>query len=30
MSDYLQRNPTAEEMRRTVVTDEFETGFAGG
>jgi hypothetical protein len=26
----LQSNPTAEEMRRTVVTDDFETGFAGG
>jgi hypothetical protein len=26
----LQRNPTAEEMRRTVVTDDFETGFADG
>ena len=26
----LQSNPTAEEMRRTVVTDDFKTGFAGG
>ena len=26
----LQSNPTAEELRRTVVTDDFETGFAGG
>jgi hypothetical protein len=26
----LQNNPTAEEMRRSVVTDDFETGFAGG
>jgi hypothetical protein len=26
----LQSNPTAEEMRRTVVTDDFETGFTGG
>jgi hypothetical protein len=26
----LQSNPTAEEMRRSVVTDDFETGFAGG
>src|SRR6266511_2550157 len=26
----LQSNPTAEEMRRAVVTDDFETGFAGG
>jgi hypothetical protein len=26
----LQSNPTADEMRRTVVTDDFETGFAAG
>jgi hypothetical protein len=26
----LQSNPTAEEMRRSVVTDDFETGFAAG
>jgi hypothetical protein len=26
----LQSNPTAEEMRCTVVTDDFETGFADG
>jgi hypothetical protein len=26
----LQSNPTADEMRRSVVTDDFETGFAGG
>jgi hypothetical protein len=26
----LQSSPTAEEMRRAVVTDDFETGFAGG
>jgi hypothetical protein len=26
----LQSNPTAEEMRRAVVTDDFETGFACG
>jgi hypothetical protein len=26
----LQSNPTAEGMRRSVVTDDFETGFAGG
>jgi hypothetical protein len=26
----LQSNPTAEEMQRTVVTDDFETGFADG
>jgi hypothetical protein len=26
----LQSNPTADDMRRTVVTDDFETGFAGG
>jgi hypothetical protein len=26
----LQSKPTAEEMRRSVVTDDFETGFAGG
>jgi hypothetical protein len=26
----LQSNPTAEEMRRSIVTDDFETGFAGG
>src|SRR5262249_4843763 len=26
----LQSNPTAEEMRRTVVTDDFETGFTDG
>lgn len=26
----LQSDPTAEEMRRTVVTDDFETGFVGG
>jgi hypothetical protein len=26
----LQSNPTAEEMRRSVVTDGFETGFAAG
>jgi hypothetical protein len=26
----LQSNPTAEEMRRTVVTNDFKTGFAGG
>jgi hypothetical protein len=26
----LQSNPTAEQMRRTVVTDDFETGFAAG
>jgi hypothetical protein len=26
----LQSSPTAEQMRRTVVTDDFETGFAGG
>jgi hypothetical protein len=26
----LQSSPTAEAMRRTVVTDDFETGFAGG
>jgi hypothetical protein len=26
----LHSNPTAEEMRRSVVTDDFETGFAGG
>src|SRR5262245_37780395 len=26
----LQGNPTAEEMRHSVVTDDFETGFAGG
>ena len=26
----LQSHPTAEEMRRTVVTDDFETGFADG
>ena len=25
----LQSNPTAEEMRRTVVTNDFQTGFAG-
>ena len=26
----LQSKPTAEEMRRSVVTDDFETGFACG
>jgi hypothetical protein len=26
----LQSNPTVEEMRRTVVTDDFQTGFADG
>jgi hypothetical protein len=26
----LQRDPTAEDMRRSAVTDDFETGFAGG
>jgi hypothetical protein len=26
----LQSNPTADEMRRTVVTDDFETGFVAG
>jgi hypothetical protein len=26
----LQSNPTAEEMRRSVVTDDFETGFTAG
>jgi hypothetical protein len=26
----LQSNPSAEEMRRSVVTDDFRTGFAGG
>jgi hypothetical protein len=26
----LQSSPTAEQMRRTLVTDDFETGFAGG
>ena len=26
----LQSNPTAEDMRRSVVTDDFETGFAAG
>jgi hypothetical protein len=26
----LHSNPTAEEMRRSVVTDDFRTGFAGG
>ena len=26
----LQSNPTPEEVRRSVVTDDFETGFAGG
>jgi hypothetical protein len=26
----LQSNPTAGDMRRSVVTDDFETGFAGG
>jgi hypothetical protein len=26
----LQGNPTAEEMRGSVVTDDFKTGFAGG
>src|SRR5262245_55711507 len=26
----LQSSPTAEEMRRTVVTEDFETGFADG
>jgi hypothetical protein len=26
----LQSDPTADEMRRTVVTDDFETGFVGG
>jgi hypothetical protein len=26
----LQSNPTAEEMRRAIVTDDFETGFADG
>jgi hypothetical protein len=26
----LQGDPTADEMRRTVVTDDFETGFVGG
>jgi hypothetical protein len=26
----LQSNPTADEMRRTVVTDDFETGFTDG
>lgn len=26
----LQSNPTAEEMRRRIVTDDFETGFVGG
>jgi hypothetical protein len=26
----LQSNPTAEEMRRTVVTNDFKTGFARG
>ena len=26
----LHSNPTAEEMRRTVVTDDFETGFTDG
>jgi hypothetical protein len=26
----LQSNPSAEEMRRSVVTDDFETGFAAG
>lgn len=26
----LQSDPTAEEMRRRVVTDDFETGFVGG
>jgi hypothetical protein len=26
----LQRNLTAEDMRRSVVGNDFETGFAGG
>ena len=26
----LQSHPSAEEMRQSVVTDDFETGFAGG
>jgi hypothetical protein len=26
----LQSHPTAEQMRQSVVTDDFETGFAGG
>jgi hypothetical protein len=26
----MQSNPTAEEMRRSVVTDDFETGFGAG
>jgi hypothetical protein len=26
----LHSHPTAEEMRQSVVTDDFETGFAGG
>ena len=26
----LQSNPTAREMRRSVVTDDFQTGFAAG
>jgi hypothetical protein len=26
----LQSNPAAEDMRRSVVTDDFETGFAAG
>jgi hypothetical protein len=26
----LQSNPTVDMMRRSVVTDDFETGFAGG
>jgi hypothetical protein len=26
----LQSDPTADEMRQTVVTDDFETGFVGG
>ena len=25
----LQSNPTAREMRRSVVTDDFETGYQG-
>jgi hypothetical protein len=28
--EVLQSNPTGEEMRRAVVTDDFVTGFAGG
>jgi hypothetical protein len=28
--EVLQSNPTVEEMRRAVVTDDFVTGFAGG